>query len=90
MAIYECNQPGVVVALTFDDGPSPATIDVLDTLKAKAAVATFYLIGNMFNGVIGPISRTDIVTRAYDEGHMIAIELFDHILQEVRSRSSPP
>jgi peptidoglycan-N-acetylglucosamine deacetylase len=35
-----------IVALTFDDGPDPAgTQAILDTLKARAAPATFFLIG---------------------------------------------
>jgi len=77
MDIYECNQPGVI-ALTFDDGPAPATSAILDTLKAKAANATFYVVGDMFNGVVGPTSRTDLVRRAYAEGHMIGIHDTTH------------
>lgn len=34
-----------VVALTFDDGPSPLAADVLRTLAAKRVHATFFLIG---------------------------------------------
>lgn len=36
-----------VIALTFDDGPTPAyTQDVLDLLREKGVVATFFLIGS--------------------------------------------
>jgi len=72
IAIYECNLPGVV-ALTFDDGPAPATSAILDTLKTKAAIATFFIVGDMFNGVVGPTSRTAVVRRTYAEGHMVGI-----------------
>ena len=34
------------VALTFDDGPDPHwTAKILDVLKAKGAVASFFVIG---------------------------------------------
>lgn len=36
---------GKMVALTFDDGPSSTTNDVLDVLQRYDAVATFFLIG---------------------------------------------
>ncbi|SES73042.1 glycoside hydrolase family 11 protein [[Clostridium] polysaccharolyticum] len=38
-----------MVALTFDDGPSSTTNDVLDVLQRNNAVATFFLIGNQVN-----------------------------------------
>jgi len=65
--------------LTFDDGPAPSTVTILDTLKAKAAIATFYVVGDMFNGVVGPISRTSTVVRAYNEGHEIGIHDTTHV-----------
>ena len=34
------------VALTFDDGPGPLTGELLDTLRAAGAHATFFLVGN--------------------------------------------
>ena len=33
------------VALTFDDGPGPLTGELLDTLRAAGAHATFFLVG---------------------------------------------
>ena len=33
------------VALTFDDGPGPQTLDVLEELQREHAVATFFVIG---------------------------------------------
>ena len=34
------------VALTFDDGPSPYTKELIDTLKKNNATATFFILGN--------------------------------------------
>ena len=41
---------GKMVALTFDDGPSGTTSEVLDVLQRYNAVATFFLIGQNVNG----------------------------------------
>lgn len=35
------------VALTFDDGPGASTADILEVLREKRAVATFFLLGSM-------------------------------------------
>lgn len=35
-----------VVALTFDDGPSPYTDEIISILKENDAVATFFILGN--------------------------------------------
>jgi hypothetical protein len=42
--INSCEQPGLV-ALTFDDGPSPYTEKLLDMLKDASMRATFFLTG---------------------------------------------
>lgn len=34
-----------VVALTFDDAPTPHTVEVIETLKDKQIKATFYVVG---------------------------------------------
>lgn len=41
----EVTPSGKMVALTFDDGPSSTTSEVLDVLQRYNAVATFFLIG---------------------------------------------
>ncbi|MEJ2030024.1 MAG: polysaccharide deacetylase family protein, partial [Maritimibacter sp.] len=43
VARVETDQP--MVALTFDDGPSPYTQEVIDILAAADVRATFFLIG---------------------------------------------
>lgn len=58
--------PMKIVALTFDDGPSPEyTARVLDILKTKGVKATFFVLGK------NAIQHPELVRRAVDEGHMI-------------------
>lgn len=65
------NDPGVggrkVIALTFDDGPSPATTPrLLDILRGREAKATFFVLGTMAQ------RSPDILRREVAEGHEIA------------------
>lgn len=56
-----------MVALTFDDGPSPSnTPIILDTLAAAGLKATFFLIG------VNVRAFPDIARRIVDEGHEVA------------------
>lgn len=64
--------PGLV-ALTFDDGPDPKwTAKILDVLKAKAAPATFFIIGKNAE------ERPDLVQREVAEGHMVGNHTYTH------------
>lgn len=49
------NKP--MVALTFDDGPAPATSRILDSLEAHGAKATFYMVGNRMNSYQDTVGR---------------------------------
>ena len=60
------------IYLTFDDGPSYLTNQILDILKSENVVATFFVIGRSID------NYTDTVKRAYDEGHQIALHSFSH------------
>lgn len=42
--------PAPTVALTFDDGPGPATADILQVLVDHDAVATFFVVGDQVPG----------------------------------------
>ena len=56
-----------VVALSIDDGPSPATREILDVLDEYDARATFFLIGrNLLND---PQTARSIVERGSEVGH---------------------
>ena len=53
----------VYMALTFDDGPSPAwTPRLLEGLSRRGARATFFLVGSQIEG------REDLVRRIRQEG----------------------
>lgn len=60
------------VALTYDDGPSPLTNQLLDTLTAKQAVATFFLYGAFIP------NNPAAVQRAYDLGMEIGNHTTNH------------
>ena len=65
-----------VVYLTFDDGPSPRTSEILDILKKYNVKATFF--------VTNQNSQYDyLIKRAYDEGHMIGLHTSSHNYHEI-------
>lgn len=68
------NPPGSpVVALTFDDGPSPQiTPGILDTLAAHGAVATFFVVGQW------AASNPDLVRRAIALGNSVELHTMTH------------
>lgn len=62
-----------VIALTFDDGPSPFTTpQVLATLKRYHAQATFFVVGEMVKG------REKLLRRMVADGHVIGNHTFSH------------
>ena len=62
-----------LIALTFDDGPSPQrTAFVLDVLKQKGVKATFFLEGSHAQ------QYPDLVRRIKAEGHVIGNHSWDH------------
>lgn len=67
-------QPAKIVALTFDDGPTPGyTEKVLDILKEKGVKATFFVTGK--NAKASP----DIIRRIAAEGHVVGNHSYSHI-----------
>lgn len=59
------------IYLTFDDGPSNLTLDILDILKEEGVKATFFVTGQSD-------STNYIIKRAYDEGHTIGLHTYSH------------
>lgn len=59
-----------VVALSIDDGPSAATDQILATLRANDAKATFFIIGR------NAAQRPDAIERIDSSGHEIGNHLF--------------
>ena len=58
--------------LTFDDGPSALTPQVLDTLKQLGVPATFFVIGRLLE------QNPAITQRAMAEGHAICLHSYSH------------
>lgn len=61
------------IALTFDDGPSGYTEELLDGLRLYDAKVTFFVIGEAAE------KKPEIVKRAHDEGHLIGNHTYSHI-----------
>jgi len=71
--IYQVEVPEKVVALTFDDGPSPEwTPKILDELKKAGVKATFFMIGKYVE------KYPQIARRVAEEGHDIGNHSYDH------------
>ena len=61
------------IALTFDDGPSDYTEELLDGLQMYDAKATFFVIGKTAE------KKPEIVKRAHEDGHLIGNHTYSHI-----------
>lgn len=61
------------IALTFDDGPSIYTEELLDGLEERGVKATFFLIGK--SAEIYP----EIVKREAKEGHIVGNHTYNHV-----------
>ena len=62
-----------VAYLTFDDGPSKVTEDILDILKEEGVPATFFVIAAENNEKYLPV-----LSRTASEGHLIALHSGSH------------
>lgn len=65
---------GKTVYLTFDDGPSPYTSQILDILDKYGVKATFFVVNGKYNSVM-----KDIVNR----GHQIGLHTYTHDYSKV-------
>jgi peptidoglycan-N-acetylglucosamine deacetylase len=68
----EHGKTGGMVALTFDDGPGPQTLDVLEELQREHAVATFFVMG------VNAKANPDTVKALYDAGMQIGNHTWTH------------
>jgi peptidoglycan-N-acetylglucosamine deacetylase len=69
---HRVNTSEKVVALTFDDGPSIYTKDILDILRQHDVKATFFILGK--NAVQYPL----VLRQIHEEGHEIGNHSFSH------------
>lgn len=65
------------VYLTFDDGPSSKTLEVLDILKKAKVKATFFMVYR------GGDEAKEIIQRVIDEGHTIGIHSYTHDYEKI-------
>ncbi len=63
--------------LTFDDGPSQNTNEILDILKQYDIKATFFVLGTQAEVM------SETVKRIYDEGHYLANHGYTHIYSSI-------
>lgn len=67
------DDPGLTVALTFDDGPNPPdTVALLDVLAREGVRAVFCLVGDRVE------AHPELVRRIVDEGHTLGNHSFHH------------
>jgi peptidoglycan/xylan/chitin deacetylase (PgdA/CDA1 family) len=72
-SIFRVNRAEKVVALTFDDGPSPVwTPKILDELRKANIKATFFMLGEHV------AKYPEIARRVAQEGHEIGNHTYDH------------
>lgn len=62
------------VAITFDDGPDGKTTEnLLEGLKERGVVATFFIVGENIEG------NEEVIKKMYEEGHLIGNHTYSHI-----------
>lgn len=61
-----------LLALTFDDGPQPETLKVLDSLEKYGARGTFFVLGRNIAG------NEEILKRMAEAGHQIGSHSWSH------------
>ncbi len=64
------------IAFTFDDGPSPRTMELLDFLEENDMKATFFVVGNRLDGTAA--KYTEEVRRASSLGYEIGVHAYTH------------
>ncbi len=65
------------VYLTFDDGPSIYTDDILDILKEYDVKATFFVVGE------GKEPYEEACRRIVEEGHTLGMHSYSHVYEEI-------
>ncbi len=68
---------GKVAYLTFDDGPSKHTPEILDILAENNIKATFFITGWCIDG------KEDILKRIAADGHTVGIHSYSHDYEEI-------
>ena len=66
-----------IIYLTFDDGPSRNTAQVLDILKENNIKATFFVVNSDIDG------HKELYRRIVNEGHTIGIHTYSHRYRDI-------
>lgn len=78
-ALHESMEEGKKIAyLTFDDGPSANTFEILDILEEMDVKATFFIVGSAIDE-----EREVCLKRMVNEGHTIGIHTYSHLCSEI-------
>lgn len=67
------------VYLTFDDGPSKSTGDILDILDSYGVKATFFVVGKEDE------HSKEMLKRIVEEGHTLGMHSYSHVYREIYS-----
>lgn len=62
-----------LLVLTFDDGPSKHTLDLLEILKNEDVKATFFILGE------NAVNNKDIITKENEYGNLVEIHSYKHV-----------
>ena len=79
--------PNKVACLTFDDGPSIYTEDLLNILKERNIPAIFFVVGI---NVIKVPNAYDIIKRIHAENHHIGLHSMTHDREKLYHRADSP
>ncbi|KAF9273788.1 Carbohydrate esterase 4 protein [Linnemannia elongata] len=71
-----CVVPGTY-SISYDDGPSAYTHELLDLLDKEQIKVTFFVNGNNDGCIYDPTVRS-VIKRAYESGHQIASHTWSH------------
>ena len=71
-----------VIALTFDDGPSPETLKILEVLQKHNAVATFFFLGRNLR------EYPEIAKKVVQAGNAIGNHTWHHYYHDVTEKTA--
>ena len=82
LALMQLGISNNMCALTFDDGPSPYTAQLLDILKEYDVPATFFVVGTQVR------RRPEMIRRMLGEGHEVGNHSYSHAALRKQSPES--
>ncbi len=75
--------PDRTLSLTFDDGPTAATLPIARFLETRGIAATFYVLGNV------AASQTTTLQKLQKMGHLVANHTWTHVGLDTPGNLSP-